>query len=245
MNKLFPSFLGLLLFVFSFSAFAQKEEPTVWHTSVSKTAVQKGEIVDLIFTAAIKDDWYLYSSDFDKDLGPIVAEFRFDTNDTYQLVGDIIPIGAKAKEDTEIWMGTYTYFTQKAEFRQKIKILKDVPHIKVKLTAQACSHKSGKCIPVFKQFLFDDIRIAAIQPKPKSIAELKPSIDKETPKEIVKKKPIEKKSEASIAIKSLNPENYSNQLDYLKAEKALLTPQKSGEDIVISELKNFVEKYGK
>ena len=48
-----------------------------WTYSFSKPEVKKGETVDLIFTATIDKDWYMYSSDFDPDLGPMLTTFTF------------------------------------------------------------------------------------------------------------------------------------------------------------------------
>ena len=113
----------VLISLFSIAAEAQILKPATWSTKASKQNVSVGEELDLIFLVDIQEDWYLYSTDFDPDLGPMVTEFTFEPNQTYQLVGDIQPIGAKEKYD-DLWQGNYTYFTEKAEFRQTIKVLK-------------------------------------------------------------------------------------------------------------------------
>lgn len=226
----------IFLVLFSFGALAQKDEPTIWQTSVSKKEVKAGETLDLIFTAEIKEGWYLYSSDFDKDLGPVVAEFRFDENDNYELVGDIKPVGAKSKTDEVIWMGTYTYFTKKAEFRQTIRVKKDKPAIKVKLSAQACNDVDGRCVPVFKQFTFNDIKV------------VQKEATQETPVKQPGIKPDNKTTETvgmnTTPANKLDPSDFPTRLEYLKAEKAQLVKNGSdGSDQVVTELKDFVKKY--
>jgi hypothetical protein len=69
------------------ASFAQILQPATWNYEVSKKEVKAGETVDLIFTATLIKDWYLYSTDFDPDLGPTVTTFAFTPNDSYQPVG--------------------------------------------------------------------------------------------------------------------------------------------------------------
>jgi thiol:disulfide interchange protein len=73
-------------------------------------------------------------------------------------VGKIKPIGAKKKYD-ELWGGEYTYFTKKAEFRQRIRVLQDNPLIKGSFEYQVCSEKDGKCVPGEEAFDFTGIRL--------------------------------------------------------------------------------------
>ncbi len=141
-------FLGLNL-----AGFSQILEPAKWSYDVSNTNAQVGDEVDLIFYTKIDQDWYLYSTDFDPELGPLVTEFTFDRNDSYELAGGIKPIGSKKKYD-EIWEGNYTYFKEKAEFRQTIKVLKEDYTISGSYMYQVCSDIDGKCIPFEDGFAF-------------------------------------------------------------------------------------------
>lgn len=148
--------LCLLVFIFlgHLAIHAQVLKPAKWSYKLSKDKVKVGEEVDLIFKVDIQDEWYLYSSDFDPELGPMVTEFTFKPSDTYELVGDIKPIGAKEKYD-EIWEGTYTYFTKKAEFRQTIKILSpDSKEVEGNYAYQVCTDVDGRCIPFDEDFVF-------------------------------------------------------------------------------------------
>jgi len=111
---LFISFTNLLQ--------AQILKPAKWHFDVSKKEIKIGDEVDLIFYADIEPDWYLYSTDFDADLGPTVTTFTFAKNESFEFKGKIKPIGSKKKFD-HTWNGEITYFTTKAEFRQTIIVL--------------------------------------------------------------------------------------------------------------------------
>ncbi len=135
--------------------YAQILEPAKWSYNVSKKEVKQGDEVELIFKAAIDPDWYLYSSDFDPDLGPRITEFTFEPNSTYTLVGTIIPINPSRKYE-EIWEGEVSYFKGVGEFRQKVKILSENPVIRGSYSYQVCSDVDGKCIPFDEEFAFND-----------------------------------------------------------------------------------------
>lgn len=154
MPKKVLSFL-VLGFLVNLAVNAQVLKPAEWSYGLSKDKVKVGDKVDLIFKVDIQNEWYLYSSDFDPDLGPMVTEFAFEPSDKYELIGEIKPIGAKEKYD-ELWEGTYTYFTKKAEFRQTIKVLSpDLKEIKGNYAYQVCTDVDGRCIPFDEDFAFN------------------------------------------------------------------------------------------
>ncbi len=134
------------------STSSQILQPARWQVAWSEDEVKVGDEIDLIFTVDIDKDWYLYSSDFDPDLGPMVTEFTFEPNDGYELVGDIKPIGAKEKYD-ELWEGNYTYFIGKAEFRQTVKVLgENLNKVTGSYSYQVCTDVDGRCIPFDDEF---------------------------------------------------------------------------------------------
>ena len=98
----------------------------------------------------IEKDWYMYSNDFDPNLGPIAAAFTFAKNVSYKLIGGIKPVGSK-KHYEDIWKGDVSIFTGKAVFKQKVKILSDKPLIKGSVYFQECSEVTGVCMPPFEQ----------------------------------------------------------------------------------------------
>ncbi|WP_299987766.1 thioredoxin family protein [uncultured Pontibacter sp.] len=137
---------------------AQVLKPASWSYDVSKKEVKVGDEVELIFNVRIDKDWYLYSSDFDPDLGPMVTEFTFSKHPSYQLVGKIKPVNPKKKYD-ELWEGEYTYFVGTAQFRQKIKVLQPDLVVKGSYEYQVCTDIDGKCIPFDDDFTFTNTQI--------------------------------------------------------------------------------------
>jgi len=76
---------------------AQIIQPAKWTYSVSNNSAKVGEQTDLIFNIKIDKGWYMYSSDFDPNLGPMVTTFNFQPNDSYELVGKIEPVHPKKR----------------------------------------------------------------------------------------------------------------------------------------------------
>ncbi|MEY4307941.1 MAG: Protein-disulfide reductase [Bacteroidota bacterium] len=142
----------LLLAIMAIPAIAQKITPAKWSWSIKPANPKVGEQAEVIFKVAIEKDWYLYSSDFDKDLGPTVTTVTFKPGAGYQTVGELKAINPHSKNDTEIWNGTYTYFTDQAEFRQKIKITASDYTIEGSYDSQSCSNVSGLCVPIKGSF---------------------------------------------------------------------------------------------
>ncbi|ACT95376.1 protein-disulfide reductase DsbD family protein [Dyadobacter fermentans] len=152
--------LSIVLFVAGVVQ-AQIQKPKArWTYSFSKPEVKKGETVDLVFTATIDKDWYMYSSDFDPDLGPVLTTFTFEKNNTFEVVGKLKPQSPKTKFE-EVWGGNVRYFEGKGVFKQTVKILADNPVIKGASEFQTCSHVTGLCIAGGEDFEFKGLKVAA------------------------------------------------------------------------------------
>lgn len=151
MRKLQSKLALLFACLLHFGVFAQVQKPISWTAKVEKNPVTVGSTVDIVFTAVIEGDWYLYSSDFDPNLGPTVTTFKFTPNSSYELVGGIRPIGAKKKYDP-IWEGEYTYFKRKAEFRQTVRVLNERFNVVATVNYQVCTDVDGRCIPLEDDF---------------------------------------------------------------------------------------------
>lgn len=133
-------------------------EPAKWSLSTSSSKVETGQELDLIFDAVIDPNWYLYSSDFDPDLGPLVTAFTFEPHESYVLVGGIRPINPLKKYD-DLWEGEYTYFKGKGQFRQTVKVLSTDFKVSGSYSYQVCSDIDGKCIPFEEEFVFDKVKV--------------------------------------------------------------------------------------
>ncbi|GAB3520694.1 protein-disulfide reductase DsbD domain-containing protein [Emticicia fontis] len=145
--------LFILLFASSLAASAQILKPAKWTFTPSKTSAKVGETIDLVFTAKIDENWYMYSSELKVD-GPLPTTANFTKNDTYTLVGKLVPVKPKEKFD-DIWGGKVQYFEHEAKFIQKVKVMKANPVIEGKIECQTCTTKDGKCVPNKDKFKFD------------------------------------------------------------------------------------------
>lgn len=224
----------LFLSLFTYVAKAQLLKPAKWSYEVSKKEVKVGETIELIFYVDIQDGWYIYSSDFKMEDGPLPAEFNFQPHESYELVGGIKAIGSKKKYD-EIFEGEYTYFAKKAEFRQTVKILKPYPQITVEYSYQSCSDKSGQCIPFEDEHTFAGIKVTASA----APVQKKDTQEKKTEQVESVKQPVKKTANKPATF-------YSKRISELEQQKAaLIIYDEKGEDESLRYLKNFVNTYGK
>ena len=143
----------LLMFGMNYRLFAQHGPTTLsktpeWNITVKEQNIKVGDVITVTLTSKIEPDWYMYSNDFDPNLGPTVAEFTWESNPTYELVGKATPMGAK-KHYEEVWKGDVSIFTKKAVFVQKIKIKSTQPKIKGSIYFQECNEVSGICMPPY------------------------------------------------------------------------------------------------
>ncbi len=173
-------FLISLLFVGSPYVEAQILKPAKWSTSVSSQRVKVGDEFDLIFKATINKDWYLYSSEFDCENGPIKTAFTFMPNAGYKLVGGIQAIQPISKHD-KIFECDVKIFKSSGEFRQRIKVLAADLKISGEYEYQVCTEVTGQCVPGNGEFMFDQIKVsgkAEENTKAKAYIELpKPKVD--------------------------------------------------------------------
>lgn len=153
--KLINTLIFLLFLLFGTgTGFGQIIEAPKWEITFSEPSLNPGEKVTIYFEAKIPNDWYMYSNDFDPEVGPLLTEFNFIGNDKYELLGEVLPVGQKRKYD-KIWEGEYTYFTGTANFKQVVLIKEDAPHFEGTIFFQICSDVSGQCIPFETDFAFD------------------------------------------------------------------------------------------
>ncbi|PVW12819.1 disulfide bond formation protein DsbD [Marixanthomonas spongiae] len=117
-----------------------------WKAEIQENTVAKGDTITVLYTSKIPEDWYMYSSDFDPNLGPMVTEFKFNESEQFEKLGNLQPIGQKKKYD-ELFEGEYTYFKKEAKFKQRFIIHSDSPDIKAMASYQICSDINGQCIP--------------------------------------------------------------------------------------------------
>ena len=120
---------------------AQIQSPVSWKTSVEKVT---DDTYDLIATATVDDHWHIYSQKSVEN-GPIPTTFSFANKGIdYMLSGTTSePKGITKFEkafDTQL-----TYFEGSPFFKQRVKILKAVTHIKATVEFMVCN--DGACLP--------------------------------------------------------------------------------------------------
>ncbi|MCU0450115.1 MAG: thioredoxin family protein [Bernardetiaceae bacterium] len=137
---------GLVWMAWALTAQAQVLDPASWAGKPAVAEAKIGDVVELVFSAQIEGDWYMYSNDFDPNLGPNLTAFTFAPHPSYELVGKPQAVNAKKKFD-KIWEGEVTYFVKTAEFRQKVKVLAEGFLVKATVEYQLCSDLTGQCLP--------------------------------------------------------------------------------------------------
>ncbi len=148
--KKFLTLITFLLFL-SGQVFAQIDRPVTWDVKLSNEKPNIGDQIDLIISADIQEEWYLYSSDFDPALGPVVTSLKLAPSTNYELVGKLKPMHPKKKHD-DVWDGDITYFTSHGEFKQTIKVKGESFALKGTIDAQSCNDKLGRCVQVGQDF---------------------------------------------------------------------------------------------
>jgi len=138
--------LFLLVFILiSTLASAQMVKPPKWTFTLEPKELQVGEKATLVMETEIPFGWYVYSNDFDRDLGPLLTEFIPSESGDYTVAAKLKAINPKKKFD-EVWEGDVTYFLGKGRFEQPISINATTGVIKGSLEYQMCSDIDGKCI---------------------------------------------------------------------------------------------------
>lgn len=145
-------FLVAALAIFPALIWGQMEKPAEWTVSSSKIDIKLNDEIELSFKAKVPENWYLYSNDFDPNLGPVQFEIEYDKNSGFVLIDKKAkPIKPKRKFDN-IWGGEVSYFVGEALFKQKIKINDKISSIKGTLIYQICTDIDGKCVLFEKDF---------------------------------------------------------------------------------------------
>lgn len=143
--------LLVLLMVSSVFVVAAGEAGAVqWSLALSKPEAAAGEEIEVIVTARIAPHWIVYSSDFKADLGPQPTQVVLDAGEGFRAVGDIVSVNPKRKKDPT-WETEFGYFEERAEFRQKIKVLKSGAVVTARIKGQLCNERDGTCT------LFEDV----------------------------------------------------------------------------------------
>ncbi len=199
-----------LLLILSFTAFVNSygagfPKPAFTASYSTKTAPKAGDIIEIVVKFNIAKGFHVYSekSDCPEDDGPIRASIDFEKNPSFELIGKIKGVGDHMVKETEIWNCSTGEFTDKGEFRQKIRVLSSITGIKMLFNGQICN-ESG-C---------ENIRDAAITLGALTVLG-KAEAKTENPETSITEEPFVKNDSTQIA-----PVVVTNETpDYLKSEK--------------------------
>lgn len=151
-NRFLQVAVAFILFLsLSFLSEAQVVKPPTWTISLKPDKPVVGEESVLIFEAQIPIGWYVYSNDFDPDLGPNLTTLVLEESSDYNLSDSLQAINPKEKFDPT-WEGDVTYFIGKGRFEQKLIATSESGTIKGYLEYQMCSDVNGKCINYEEDF---------------------------------------------------------------------------------------------
>jgi thiol:disulfide interchange protein len=148
-------FFFLSAFLISCIGESQVVKPAKWTFETSQKNVKAGDEIDLIFKAKIDEPWYMYSSDFDPDCGPLLTRVQFNAIKGFQLLGKLESVNAVKKFDSAFGCEVMV-FKKAAEFRQKIKILSGPLTISGIIDGQICK---DVCISFEEDFSFSGITV--------------------------------------------------------------------------------------
>ncbi|WP_299224918.1 protein-disulfide reductase DsbD [uncultured Psychroserpens sp.] len=139
MKHLVLSFFCALFFISFLSA--QVFEPVMWTTSVEK--ISDSEYI-LISNATIDSGWHLYAQNVPED-GPIPTTFAYTSNTDFEILGKTIEEEGHVVDDPVFQM-KIKFFEDKAEFRQRVKILnEELSLIEGEVEFMVCD--DSKCLP--------------------------------------------------------------------------------------------------
>lgn len=128
--------------------FGELGSVTQWYWEVAPGSSGKaGEQVELVIKADVAPGWIVYSSDFKIDgVGPIAAKLALDDNGAFSASGALRAVGSQpAVEKIGTSEFAYTYFSEHAEFRQRVLLLQDASAITGTFSGQTCYKPTGLC----------------------------------------------------------------------------------------------------
>ncbi len=128
-------------------------DPTDWSVEIEQIGTDE---FNLIFKVKIDEDWYVYSSFLDPEVGPVPTSFTFEdtTNTQFILVGDREETSPKIKEGIdEIWEAEVKKLFKSATFTQKVKAINKEAIVKGYFEFMTCK---DRCLPPeMVDFTFD------------------------------------------------------------------------------------------
>lgn len=122
--------------------FAQRQTPVTWSYKAVKVDAKQ---YDLVFTAEIEPNWYVYSQHLDEG-GPIPTSFVLNDDPGFAKVGETKEEGDYREEGhDDLFDMKVIKFKKKATFTQRIKLNGSVPTVSGYLEFMTCNGE--QCLP--------------------------------------------------------------------------------------------------
>jgi thiol:disulfide interchange protein DsbD len=136
--------LSLITLLVSSSVLAQapaEPAPPILKVSFSNNNPKTGDVIEVIFKCDIPAGFHLYSTYSKCEFGPLKFVINFDDSKAFCKVGELYSVGDKHFMD-EIFKCEVGEFFNKAEFRQKIKVIKNTGKISGTYEGQWCTEST-------------------------------------------------------------------------------------------------------
>ncbi|MCT4639713.1 MAG: thioredoxin family protein [Bacteroidales bacterium] len=191
----------LLLSAITFLATAQVLKPVKWKYNSKKVADKEYE---LTFEATLETNWHLYTMDL-PDGGPVPTSIIFEEPNGYELVGKTEQLSEIHKMYDKTFEMDITYFSDKALFKQRIKLTTDKKvNVKAIIEYQVCDDAQCLFLDEEKVFVFNkDAEALAVKKDENEIKEQKEKaidalIEKSEKTEVDVQTSTDEKSNASL-----------------------------------------------
>jgi len=232
------------LFFLASAVFGQKVPSANWSYTITNSNVKVGDAIEVVFTTSIPEGYHIYSNDYG-DCPPVKAAFTYNQNSSFELVGSAKAIGSHHYVD-EIFECEVADFENKAEFRQRIKLLSSNPNIEGVLEYQMCT-SDGMCVIFEYDFRIDGLQVSGessvtnekpIKAEPTPIVEVT-----EIEPEEIENRTQNEPSQASSGIE-LNTEGYTSFAGLISEDSVHYSSYQatSKDDTVSCEIKTFEGK---
>ena len=134
--------LFLLSILISGSIFSQVLRPVQWTFYMEESVTDE---IELVFEASIDESWHLYAQDLPAG-GPIPTSFVFVESDKYEKIGEVIEVTEADKVYDSSFDMELGMFSDKAVFKQKIKIL-SLENFRIEGYVEFMSCDDERCLP--------------------------------------------------------------------------------------------------
>lgn len=142
---------GFLYFLLSFLN-GQIQNPIEWNYEVNHL---KDNQFEIIFKGKLEPNWHVYSKDIKID-NAIPTSIHISPNSDIKLIGELLEIGNKKEEYSELFGGTMIYLSGNIQYKQKLEISKAAHKVKIEaeIEFQVCDDKI--CLtPDYKDFTIE------------------------------------------------------------------------------------------